>query len=185
MTEPTPPSEPPALYGLLAEFADEHGLAVAVRRVREDGYARFDAFTPWPSEAVDDALAIKKTWVPFVFLVGGIVGGASIYALEYWINVWAYPLNVGGRPLHSWPAFVPPTFECTVLLSSIAGLIGLFLLCGLPRTHHPLFELPAFGRASEDAFFLCLEAADPRFDPAVARAFLHSLGAKEVWDVAE
>lgn len=177
---------PASLYGLLAEFPTSDALIEAVRRVRGAGYKRFDAFTPFPDEEVIEALGAGRTKVPLIILVCGILGGIAGYALQVWVSVEAYPLNVGGRPLHSWPAFVPPTFECTVLAASIGGLIGMLMLNGLPRPHHPLFEIPRFAeRASLDGFFLCVEADDPRFERGETRGFLTSLGATEVWDVGE
>ena len=116
-------------------------------------------------------------------LAGGATGGLSIYLLQYWINLYAYPLNIGGRALHSWPAFIPPTFETTVLCASITGLIGMLVACRLPQLHHPMFDIPQFRRASTDGFFLFVAADDPRFDHATTRAMLDSLEATELWDV--
>ena len=128
-------------YGLLAEFPTSHTLIEAVRRVRGAGYKKFDAFTPFPDEEVIEALGSGRTKVPLTILVCGILGGIAGYVLQVWVSVEAYPLNVGGRPLHSWPAFIPPTFECTVLAASIGGLVGMIVMNGLPRPHHPLFEI--------------------------------------------
>ena len=121
--------------------------------------------------------------MPLVILIGGIVGGVSGYLLQYWVAVIAYPVNVAGRPLHSWPAFIPVTFEMTILFGAIAGVLGMLALNGLPRPHHPLFGVPAFVRASRDRFFLCIEASDEKFAEDETRELLDRAGAKEVYDV--
>lgn len=177
-------SKTPAFHGLLAEFPSEQALKVGIEQVRAAGYRDIDAFSPYQSEELDEALGGPKSKVARVILVCGILGGAAAYYLQYWINLDAYPLNVGGRPLHSWPAFIPPTFECIVLAASFGALIGMLLLSGLPRPHHPLFEVPRFTEgASRDGFFLSIDADDPFFDRAKTTALLASLGATEVWDV--
>ncbi len=174
----------PTFHGLLAEFPSEAALAAAIGMIRDAGYRDIDAYSPHPSEDLDEALGGPKSKVALVILVCGILGGAAGYWLQYWVSVDVYPLNVGGRPLHSWPAFIPPTFECTVLAASFGALIGMLLLSGLPRPHHPLFEIPQFAeRASRDSFFLSVDADDPFFDRATTTALLSSLGATEVWDV--
>lgn len=173
------------LYGVLAEYSGPHALLRAAHQVREAGYTATDAFAPYPLEGLPEAIGQRGSVLPWVFLIGGISGGVGIYALQYWINIFAYPINIGGRPLHSWPSFILPTFECTILLSSLAGFLGLLALCGLPRLHHPLFEITRFHRASADAFFLCVESRDRHFDPEATREFLLRCGATEVWDVPQ
>lgn len=171
------------LYGLLAEFAAPEALVHAARATRAAGYRRFDAFSPMPIEGLADAIGFTRTWMPLVVLLGGIVGGLSGYALQYWVATIAYPLNIGGRPLNSWPAFIPITFETTILGAALFGVFGMLALNGLPRPHHPLFGAPNFIRASRDGFFLCIEAKDPQFHANQLRQFLNEIGAVEVSDV--
>jgi hypothetical protein len=163
------------IYGLLAEFADPTALVHAVRQAHAAGYRRMDAYTPFPVEGLSDALGFRRTRVPLVILLGGLAGGVGGYLMEYWCNVVDYPINVAGRPLHSWPSFVPVTFEMTVLLAALAGVFGLLALCGLPMPYHPLFNVPRFAQASRDRFFLCIEQADPKFDRTATRQFLAGL----------
>ena len=176
-------SDEQAIYGLLAEFEGPDELLRVTRHSYEQGYRKIDCFTPYSVEHLSEAMGQSKTAMPWIFLICGIVGGVSVYALAYWINVIEYPINIGGRPLHSWPSFIPPTFECTILLSAIGGCVGMILLNGLPRLNHPLFEIPRFERASTDAFFICIEAKDDKFDAVISRQMLIENGAKEVWDV--
>jgi len=171
------------LYGLLAEFDQPERLVEAARETHAAGYRRIDAFSPMPVEGLNEALHFRRTNMALVVLVGGLIGAASGYALQYWVAVIAYPLNVAGRPLNSWPAFIPVTFEMTILLASLAGVLGMLALNGLPRPHHPLFNVPRFARASRDKFFLLVEASDPLFQAEAARQFLLEIGAIEVFDV--
>jgi hypothetical protein len=172
-----------ALYGLLAEFATPDDLLQATRQARQEGYRRLEAYTPFPVEGLAEALDFHRTHIPLVVLLGGVVGGLGSYFLQYWINVVHYPLNVGGRPLHSWPAFIPVTFELTILGAALAAVLGMLALNGLPMPYHPLFNVPRFERASSDGFFLCIEAHDARFDSAETRRFLEGLSASEVSEV--
>jgi hypothetical protein len=171
------------LYGLLAEYAGPEPLVRATAQAHAAGYRRMDAYTPMPVEGLPEAMHFDNTRMPLVILIGSIVGGLSGYLLQYWVAVIAYPLNVGGRPLHSWPAFIPITFEMTILLGSIAGVFGMLALNGLPRPHHPLFGVAEFKRASRDGFFLCIEATDIHFSPERTRDLLIGTGAIEVIDV--
>ena len=173
------------LYGLLAEFHRPEELVAAARAVHEAGYRRIDAYTPFPVHHLPEAIGFRRTRMPLVVLVGGILGCAGGYLMQYWMNVVDYPLNIGGRSLHSWPAFIPITFECTILLASLAGVLGMLALNGLPRPHHPLFSIPQFDRASTDRFFLCVEADDPLFHPDTTRTLLASLHPAEVIDVPQ
>ena len=171
------------IYGVIAEFADPNTLLTATRRAHEEGYRRMDAYTPFPIEELSEALGHRHTRLPVIVLIGGILGGLGGYLLQYWTTVIDYPLNVGGRPLHSWPAFIVPTFEMTILGAALAAVLGMLALNKLPMPHHPVFNVPRFALASRDRFFLCIEAADPKFDLEDTANFLRSLGAREVSDV--
>jgi hypothetical protein len=173
------------LYGILAEFDDADELVAAAERVHEAGYRRVEAYSPMPVEGLADAIGFHRTRMPLVVLVGGIVGGLSGYGLQYYATVVAYPMNVGGRPLHSWPAFIPVTFEMTILFAALAAVLGMLAMNGLPRPHHPLFGVPQFDRASRDRFFLCIMRSDPLYHERTTRELLETLGATEVIDVPE
>ena len=170
-------------WGLLAQFAGATELLDAIDRLRDDGYRSLEAFAPFPLEGLDERLNFKRSPMPWIILAGGILGGASVYALEYWINLYAYPLNIGGRPLHSWPSFIPAAFEGTILFASLFAILGVILLCGLPRLHHPVFEIEAFKRASMDRFFLAVTSDDAKFDASTLNDRLKEIGASDVWEV--
>lgn len=178
-----PPRE--RTYGLLAEFATVPELIEAARAAREAGYARIDAYTPFPVHGLTEALGFRHTRLPWLVLAGGLAGMIGGYALQYWASAVEYPLNVGGRPLHSWPAFVVPTFECTVLGAALAAVLGMLALNGLPQPYHPVFNDPRFAFASRDRFFLCIEARDPKYDARETRRFLEALKPREVVEVAD
>lgn len=167
---------PARIHGLAAEFETPEAIIHAVRTAHDAGYRRMDAYTPYPMEELADALQFHRTRVPMIMFLGGLVGCLSGYLMQYYLMAVDYPLNVGGRPLHSWPAFIPVTFEMTILISALAGVLGMLGLCGLPMPYHPLFHLPYFARASQDRFFLCIEATDPSFDRERTRHFLENLG---------
>jgi hypothetical protein len=171
------------LYGLMAEFDDPAAIVAATRRAYAAGYRHMDAYSPYPIEELHHALGVHGNRLPLVVLIGGIVGGLGGYLLEYWSSAIAYPVNVGGRPLHSWPAFIPVAFETTVLFAALAAVVGMIVANGLPMPYHPVFNVPEFQRASRDGFFLCIEAADPTFDVDSTRRFLESVGAKKVAEV--
>jgi ActD protein len=173
----------PPIHGLMAEFTDVGELVRAVRGAREAGYRHFDAYTPFPSEELAEAMDLPHDRLPLVVLLGGIVGGLGGYALQYWTSVIAYPINVGGRPLHSWPAFIPPTFETTVLGAALATVLGMLALNGLPMPYHPVFNVPRFALSSRDRFFLCIEATDPFFDREETRRFLERFVPRQVSEV--
>lgn len=174
----------PATHGLLAELTTPQALIHAIEQVQAAGYQKLDAFTPYPIEEVNELIAHhKKSKVPLLVLIGGITGGLSGFLLQVWTAGVDYPLNVGGRPLFSWPAFIPVTFETTVLLAAFSACFGMFILNGLPQPYHPVFNVESFERASVDRYFLLVEAADPRFDPTQTRSLLEGLGASEVHDV--
>src|SRR3954467_2445355 len=152
------------MFGILAEFTDAEELVAAAQRVYDSGYRRFEAYSPMPVEGLADAIGFRRTRMPLVVLIGGIIGALSGYGLQYWVSAIAYPLNIGGRPLHSWPAFIPVTFEMTVLIASLSAVLGMLALNGLPRPYHPVFNVDAFIHASRDRYYLIIEATDPRFD---------------------
>jgi hypothetical protein len=174
----------PPIYGLMAEFESVHGIVHAARKVREAGYRKVDAYTPYPIEELMDALDLHRNKLPLVVLIGGIIGAIAGYGLQYWSSVIAYPLNVGGRPLHSWPAFIVPTFETTILFAGISAVVGMIALNGLPQPYHPVFNNPRFAMASRNRFFLVLEATDPKFDRKESLDFFKTLEATEVTEVA-
>lgn len=167
-----PTKDGPVLYGMLVEFEEPEELIAAARRVRAAGYRRIDAYTPMPVHGLASALGIRRTRLPLIIAAGGVVGAALGLALQIWTSAYAYPHNVGGRPLISWPAFVPVTFEMTVLCAALSGVLGTLALNGLPRPYHPLFAVPEFARATQSSFFLCVEAADPLFDPVGTQELL-------------
>ena len=171
-------------YGLMAEFASADALVDAARRVREAGYTKFDAFSPFPIHGMGEAIGFKEKSVAKIVLAGGIMGLLAGYGLEYWTSVIDYPMNIGGRPFHTWPMFVPVAFETTILFASIAAVVGMFALNGLPQPYHPVFNAPRFTRASQDAFFLVVEADDPKFDAEGTRHMLTSLQPSEIVEVA-
>jgi ActD protein len=172
-----------ALYGLVAEFATPEKLLEATRQARSAGYRHMEAYTPFPVHGLAEALDFHQTHIPLVVLLGGIAGGLGGYVLQYWVNVIDYPLNVGGRPLHSWPAFIPVTFELTILIAALAAVLGMLALNGLPMPYHPLFNVPSFATVTRDGFFLCIEARDPKFDRSETRRFLESIAARDITEV--
>jgi hypothetical protein len=174
----------PKLFGLLAEFDSATAIVSAARKTREAGYTRIDAYTPFPIHEMDDALKLRRTRLPWLVLCGGITGMIGGFALQYWASTIAYPLNIGGRPMASWPAFIVPAYETTILLSALTAVVGMIALCGLPQPYHPVFNVPQFSHASADRFFLSIETADPKFDQAATRAFLEGLDPLGVSDIA-
>ncbi len=172
------------IYGLMAEFEDPNALVAATRTARERGYRRLDAYSPFPIEELSEALDLHHSRLPLIVLIGGLVGCATGYVLQFWTSTIDYPLNVGGKPLHSWPAFIPVTFELTILFAAISCVLGLLGLNGLPMPYHPVFNVPRFALASRNRFFLCIEATDPLFDRSQTASFLQSLQPREVSEVA-
>ena len=172
------------LHGLMAEFDSPTALVRAAEQARLAGYRQMDAYSPIPIEELGEALGLRRTRLPRLVLAGGILGGLAGYGLEYWSQAIAYPMNIGGRPFHSWPHFIPVTFETTVLGAALTAFIGMWALNRLPQPYHPVFNVPAFGRASVDRFFLCIETGDPKFDRHATAKFLESLRPLGVSEVA-
>ena len=179
MTSPAP------IYGMLAEFEDPTSLVLAAQKAREGGYICMDAYSPFPIEELHEALGSHHTKLPLIVLIGGIVGGLGGYLLQYWASAIAYPVNVGGKPYHSWPAFIPITFECTILVAALSAVFGMLALNGLPQPYHPVFGVPRFALASRNRFFLCIESRDPKFDLEGTRRFMETLNPREVTTVAD
>ena len=171
------------LYGLMAEFVDPNDLIAAARGAHAAGYRKMDAYSPFPVEGLAEALGLRDHRLPRIVLIGGLIGGTAGYLLQYYVSVIAYPLNIGGRPLHSWPAFIPVTFETTVLVAALSAVLGMLALNGLPMPYHPVFNVPRFALATRDRFFLCIEATDPKFDREETQRFLEGLKAREVSNV--
>jgi hypothetical protein len=159
----------------MAEFDNSEALLGAARRTYEEGYRKMDAYTPYPIEGLAEAIGFHRSRIPALVLASGIIGGLAGFSLQYWINVISYPLNVGGRPLNSWPSFIPVTFELTILCAAFAAVFGMLTLNRLPMLYHPVFNAPRFELATRDRFFLCIEAEDPRFDRQRTRSFLEGL----------
>ena len=171
------------LYGLLAEFATPDEVKRAAASAFASGYRRMDAYTPFPVEGLDEALRFRPRLLPYLVFSGGLGGAAAGYFMQYYASVHHYPLEVAGRPLHSWPAFIPLTFELSILGAALTALVVLILGNRLPQPHHPLFAIEAFERASQDRFFLCIEARDARFDRRKTRAFLEELRPAAIHEV--
>ncbi|MFM7148655.1 MAG: DUF3341 domain-containing protein [Gemmataceae bacterium] len=177
-------AEPIKPYGLVAEFETPQELVAAAEKARDAGFRRMDAYSPFPIEGLMEALGHRAHLLPFVVLTGGILGAIGGYMLQYYTSVFGYPMNIGGRPFHSWPMFIPVTFECTILGASLSAVFGMLALNGLPMPYHPLFNVERFAHATQDKFFLAIRALDPKFDMTETRKFLQGLGAREVTEVA-
>ncbi len=171
------------LYGIMAEFDNPTGLVAAARQTYQSGYRRINGYSPYPIEELSEAIGFTRTSLPLIVLIGGILGGLGGFFMQYWMEVIDYPLNVGGKPFNSWPAFIPITFECTVLVASFAAVLGMLVLNKLPQPYHPVFNAPNFALATRDKFFLVIEANDPKFKHDEATRFMKGLGAVKVSDV--
>src|SRR5262245_44818474 len=179
MKQPTPSP----LYGLMAEFADPQSLVDAAHKAYEAGYRKMDAYSPYPIEELSEAIGFHHSKVPLLVLIGGIVGCIGGFALQYWVSVIAYPLNIGGRPLFSWPAFIPPAFETTILIAAFSAVLGMLALNGLPEPYHPVFNSKRFALASRDRFFLCIESVDPLFERDKTWQFLDTMAPRGVSEI--
>lgn len=176
----------PTLYGVIGEFETEKQLIRAAESARLAGYRDMDAYAPFPVEGLSEALGLKRNKVPLLTLIGGLCGGLGGFFFQYWVNVIDFPLNIGGRPLNSWPAFIPVTFELTVLGASLSAVFGMLALNGLPQPHHPLFNNERFAKhATTDRFYLAIEACDPKFSVAEVARFLQGLQAQHVSEVQD
>jgi Protein of unknown function (DUF3341) len=171
------------IYGLMAEFDSPTELVVAARKTYAAGYKKIDAYSPFPVEELADAIGFRRNGVPAVVLVGGILGCLSGYLLQWWISVVSYPVNVGGRPYHSAPAFIVVTFEMTILCAVLAAVFGMLALNGLPMPYHPVFNVPRFRFATKDRFFLIVFSSDPKYTSTGTRAFLESLAPRSISEV--
>jgi len=177
------PIRNPRVWGLMAEFDTPAALVHACRTAREAGYRQMDAYTPFPIEAVFEALGLHRNAMPFIVLCGGLLGAIGGMSLCYWVSVVAYPLNVGGRPFFSLPAFIPVTFECTILAGALFAVLGMLAMNGLPMPYHPVFNVPSFALASRDRFFLCIESTDSRFDREGTWKFLEQFAPLSISEV--
>lgn len=173
----------PKLYGVMAEFDNPTDLVAAARRTYEAGYRRINGYSPFPIEELSEAIGFHNTILPVIVLLGGVLGGLGGFLMQYWMEVKDYPLNVGGKPFNSWPAFVPITFECTVLMAAFAAVFGMLALNKLPQPYHPVFNAPNFALATRDSFFLVIEASDRKFEHDHVMNFLRDLNPKDVLDV--
>jgi hypothetical protein len=171
------------LFGLVAEFETHADLVRAAESAHANGYRKMDGFAPFPVEGLARALGKQRSWLPLLVLIGGILGAGGGYLLQWYANLIDYPINIGGRPLHSWPAFIPITFELSVLAAGLIAFFGALFFSSLPQLYHPMFHLPQFERASQDRFFLCIEARDATFDREKTRDFLESLKPLHVSEV--
>ena len=173
-----------ALYGLMAEFSTPTDVVVAARKAHAAGYRKMDAYSPFAVEELSEAIGFRHTRLPLIVLIGGILGCIGGMAMQYWVAAIAYPINVGGRPMFSWPSFIPITFECTVLAAAAATVFGMLALNGLPMPYHPVFNVGRFAMASRDHFFLVIESTDPKFDRHQTSDFLlHQDGVQAVEEV--
>ncbi len=178
-------SSEPITYGLMAEFKDPDTLVAAAYRAHYEGYRQMDAFSPFPIEELHDALGAHHSRLPLIVLLGGLTGAIGGYFMQYWMNAVDYPLVVAGKPFNAWPMFIPVTFECMILGAALAAVLGMLGLNGLPQPYHPVFNVERFALASRNRFFLCIEAADGKFDLDRTRSFLENLGAQEVTTVVD
>lgn len=171
------------VYGLMAEFDTPQSLVDAARKTHLAGYQKVDAYSPFPIEGLAEEIGFHHDEVPLVVLIGGLIGGSCGYLMQWWISAVDYPLNIGGKPAHSWPAFIVITFEMTILFAAIAAVFGMLALNGLPMPYHPVFNVPRFAMASKDRFFLIVFSSDPKYNPASTRKFLEGLSAVSISEV--
>jgi hypothetical protein len=173
----------PPIYGVMGQFDRPSTLVAAAREAYAAGYRQINGYSPFPIEELTEAIGFKRTTLPLIVLAGGIIGGVGGFLMQYWMEVIDYPINVGGKPFNSWPAFIPITFECTVLVAAFSAVLGMLALNKLPQPYHPVFNAPNFALATRDSFFLVIEAKDPKFNHDEVVQFMKSLEAREVADV--
>ncbi len=173
------------VYGLMAEFDSVNSLIDAAKRTREAGYKEIDAYSPFPVEGLAEAIGFHRDEVPLVVLIGALLGGLGGYLLQYWISVMSYPVNVGGKPYHSWPAFIVVTFEMTILFGGIFAVFGMLALNGLPMPYHPVFNVPRFAFATKDRLFLIVFSSDPKYKPEQVHSLLESFGPRSISEVPD
>jgi len=173
------------IYGMMAEFDSAQALIDAAKLTHQAGYQKIDAYSPFPIEGLAEEIGFHHNAVPLVVLIGGIIGGLTGYLMQYWISVIAYPINVGGKPTHSWPAFIVITFEMTILFAVISAVFGMLALNGLPMPYHPVFNVPRFALASKDRFFLIVFSSDPKYNPSGTRSFLERLAPRSISEVPD
>ncbi len=173
----------PKLYGVMAQFDSPSALVAAARETYAAGYRQVNGYSPFPIEELTEAIGFKRTTLPLIVLAGGLIGAVGGFFMQYWMEVIDYPINVGGKPFNSWPAFIPITFECTVLVAAFAAVLGMLALNKLPQPYHPVFNAPNFALATRDRFFLVIESKDSQFDHDEVMKFLKSLEARDVCDV--
>jgi hypothetical protein len=171
------------IYGLMAEFDSAQALVDAARKTREAGYKKIDAYSPFPIEGLAEEIGMHFDEIPLTVLIGGIIGGSTGYLMQYWMSAVDYPLNIGGKPPHSWPAFIVITFEMTILFAGIAAVLGMLAFNGLPMPYHPVFNVPRFAFASKDRFFLIVFSSDKKYNPVETRRFLETLDARSISEV--
>ena len=173
----------PPICGMMAEFDSPTALVAAAHRTHQAGYQKIDAYSPFPVEGLAEAIGFHRNAVPLVVLIGGLIGGLSGYLMQYWISAVSYPINVGGKPYHSWPAFIVVTFEMTILFAGLSAVFGMLALNGLPMPYHPVFNAPRFAFATKDRFFLIIFSSDTKYSAAETRRFLESLGPRSISEV--
>jgi Protein of unknown function (DUF3341) len=171
------------IYGLMAEFDSPEALLKASHRAFAEGFRRMDAYSPFPVDGLAEAIGFHRTRVPLIVLIGGLLGCIGGFYLQYWVAVIDYPINIGGRPLNSWPSFIPVTFEVTILLAALAAFFSVLALNRLPMPYHPVFNVERFELASRNRFFLCIEAADTHFELERTRRFLDEIGSLGTYEV--
>lgn len=173
----------PPIYGLMAEFDSPEAMLGAAKKTYAAGYRRMNAYSPFPIEGMSEAIGFREHKLPWIVFGGGLIGCLAGFGMQYYASVIAYPMNIGGRPLNSWPSFVPVTFEMTILIAVFSAVLGMLALNGLPHPYHPVFNVPRFALASRNRFFFAIEADDPKFDRAETHKFLEEISGHEVFEI--